>query len=107
MDRAQDLGHDRFIVTATTPFRRADLAELAVDAPAVVRRYFPDYAQVYARHGWKMLPALDRVYVNEHARDRLGWQPQYDFARALRSLAAGEDFRSPLARTIGSKGYHR
>jgi UDP-glucose 4-epimerase len=53
-----------------------------------------------------MFPTIDRVYVNEKARRELGWRPRYDFAEVIRRIDAGEDFRSPLARTIGSKGYH-
>jgi len=106
MERAAALGFEKFIITATTPFTREDLAELGRDAPAVLARRVPEYAAVYAARGWKMLPALDRVYDNERARRLLGWQPRYDFARLLRLVAAGEDFTSPLARAIGSKGYH-
>jgi nucleoside-diphosphate-sugar epimerase len=54
-----------------------------------------------------MLPTLDRVYDNERVRRLLGWQPAYDFRRALRAVAAGGDWRSPLAREVGAKGYHR
>jgi nucleoside-diphosphate-sugar epimerase len=46
------------------------------------------------------------VYVNDRARNDLGWQPRYDFERVLNSLKAGDDPRSPLARAIGAKGYH-
>ena len=106
LEKAPALGFDKFIVTATTPFDRGDLAELGRDAPAVVARRYPQYAAIYATRGWQMLPTLDRVYVNAHARERLGWQPRYDFERALRNLAAGEDYRSELARAIGAKGYH-
>jgi UDP-glucose 4-epimerase len=53
-----------------------------------------------------MFPGIDRVYVNEKARRELGWQPRYDFGHILSAIEAGEDFRSPLAQTIGSKGYH-
>ena len=67
----------------------------------------PEFAPLYAARGWKMLPVLDRVYDNERARRLLGWQPRYDFRRALRSVAGGAEWRSPLARLIGSKGYHR
>jgi hypothetical protein len=44
--------------------------------------------------------------VNEHARRELGWAPVHDFRHALDRLAAGEDPRSELARTVGAKGYH-
>ena len=36
----------------------------------------------------------------------LGWRPRYDFAFVIERLAAGQDFRSPLARLVGAKGYH-
>jgi UDP-glucose 4-epimerase len=107
MEKAPALGFGKFIITATTPFQRTDLAQLGVDAPAVLAKYFPRFPEVYARLGWKMLPALDRVYVNARAREQLGWQPKYDFASALDAVAAGIDYRSPITRSIGSKGYHR
>ena len=48
----------------------------------------------------------DRVYDNARARRDLGWVPRYDFGIVLTSLQADEDPRSPLARDVGSKGYH-
>ena len=56
-----------------------DLAALRVNAPQVVRQRVPDYEAEYDRRQWKMLPSIDRVYVNERARNELGWRPQYDF----------------------------
>ena len=106
LERAPSIGFARFIVSATTPFEPADLAELRRDAPAVVARRVPEYGAAYARLGWKMFPSIDRVYVNERARRELKWEPAYDFRRVIAALAAGEDFRSPLARAIGAKGYH-
>jgi nucleoside-diphosphate-sugar epimerase len=106
LDRAPELGFGRYIVSATTPFAPEDLGELRADAPAVVRRLFPDYERAYALRGWRMFPAIERVYVNTRARTELGWAPRYGFRQALDRLAAGEDPRSPLARDIGAKGYH-
>jgi UDP-glucose 4-epimerase len=106
LERAPELGFGRYIVTATTPFSRGDLPELAVDASAVVRRLFGRFEAVYEPRGWRMFDAIERVYVNARAREELGWEPVYDFGRALELLAAGEDPRSPLARAIGAKGYH-
>jgi nucleoside-diphosphate-sugar epimerase len=105
--RAAEIGFARYIVSATTPFTRDDLSELRRDAAAVVRRHVPAYEAAYARRGWQMVPAIDRVYVNERARRELGWVPRHDFAALIERLAAGEDFRSPLARAVGAKGYHR
>ena len=107
MEKAPALGFERFIITATTPFQREDLPQLGTDARAVLAKYFPEYPEIYARLGWKMLPTLDRVYVNARARELLGWRPKYDFAHALRCVADGKDYRSPITSSIGSKGYHR
>jgi UDP-glucose 4-epimerase len=106
VERAPEIGFGKYIISATTPFSPADLAELRDDAPAVVRRLFPGYAAEYARRGWRMFPAIGRVYVNARARDELGWAPRYDFRAVLAALTAGEDPRSPLAQAIGLKGYH-
>jgi len=106
LERAPHIGFGRYILSATTPFTRDDLAELRRDTPAVVRRLYSDFEDVYAARRWTMDASIDRVYVNAHAREELGWAPRYDFRRALDSLAAGEDPRSPLALQIGAKGYH-
>lgn len=105
-ERAPALGFGRYIVSATTPFAQEDLALLHQDAPAVVRRLFPSFEALYGARGWRMFPRIDRVYVNAQARRQLGWQPKYHFAHVLASLAAGGDFRSPLAGDVGAKGYH-
>jgi len=104
-ERAATIGFGRYIISATTPFLRGDLAELRADAPRIVRGYIPEYEAEYARRGWKMFPSIDRVYVNERAREALGWQPRYDFRFVLDRLSTGADPRSPLARVVGSKGY--
>lgn len=106
MDQAARIGFGKYVITATTPFTQADLAGLRDDAPAVVRRLFPDYAAEYARRGWRMFPSIGRVYVNARARADLGWTPRYDFRAILDALIAGQDPRSPLAQAIGAKGYH-
>ena len=106
LERAPAIGFGRYIVSATTPFTPDDLATLRTDAPAVVRRLFPDYEDVYAQRRWTMFPGIERVYVNARARRDLGWSPPYDFRRAIDRLRAGEDPRSPLALAVGAKGYH-
>jgi nucleoside-diphosphate-sugar epimerase len=105
LDRVSAIGFGRYIISATTPFTEQDVHELRANAPAVVRKHAPRFESVYGSRAWRMFPTIDRVYVNERARHDLGWQPQYDFARAIERLLAGEDFRSPLARAVGSKGY--
>ena len=104
LERAPSIGFGRYVVSATTPFTRADLADLRADTPAVVRRLFPDYEAVYAERGWSMFPSIERVYVNARARSELGWTPRYDFRHALGRLQAGEAPRSPLAAAMGAMG---
>jgi len=103
---APSAGFAKYIISATTPFARHDAADLRDHAPQVVRRYVPDYEAEFARRGWTMTPAIDRVYDNARARAELGWQPRHDFRALVARLKAGEDISSPLAREIGSKGYH-
>jgi UDP-glucose 4-epimerase len=105
-ERAAAIGFGRYIVSATTPFLPEDLPELRSNAPAVVRRRVPSYQAEYERRGWKMVPSIERVYINDRARNELGWRPRYDFEHLIERLKAGEDIKSPLARLIGSKGYH-
>jgi UDP-glucose 4-epimerase len=106
LSAAPRIGFGRYVVSATTPFAPGDLAELRRNAPAVVERLFPDYPEVYARLGWRMFPAVDRVYVNDRARAELDWEPRYDFRHALDLLRAGQEPRSTLATSVGAKGYH-
>jgi len=106
LERAPAIGFGRYVVTATTPFSPEVLGELRADAPAVVRRRFPDVDEVYSRRGWTLLPSIERVYVNARARRDLHWAPRYDFAHALDCLRRGDDPRSELARVVGAKGYH-
>lgn len=106
MERAPALGFERLIVSATTPFTRGDLVDLRGRAADVVRRHVPAYEAVFAARGWRMPDDIERVYVNRRARDRLGWNPRHDFARAIDALAVGRDYRSELAVAVGAKGYH-
>lgn len=104
--KASAIGFGRYIISATTPFMESDLHGLRTDAPSVLKQRMPHYEAEYARRGWKMFPSLDRVYVNERARNELGWQPQYTFETILEQLKNDQDLLSPLARAVGAKGYH-
>ena len=85
--KAPGLGFDNFIIAPRTPFSPDDCAQLIVDAPTVVRRYFPHYEAIYARHGWTMFPSIDRVYDSTKAFRRLGFSCRTGFAEKLAELA--------------------
>jgi UDP-glucose 4-epimerase len=104
--RAPAIGFGKYIVSATTPFRREDLARLRADAPAVVRERARGWEDEYARRGWRMFPTIDRVYDNALARRDLGWRPAWDFSAVMKRLGETSDIRGPLAKAIGEKGYH-
>ena len=106
IERAPEIGFGRYIITATTPFTAADLIELGTDAARVVRRYYPNYETEYKKFGWLMFSTIERVYVNGRARRELGWRPKYNFESMLSKIKNGHDYRSPLTRLIGAKGYH-
>ena len=106
LERAPAIGFGRYIISATSPFTPDDLTAIRTDLPQTIRRLYPDFDDIFEARGWRMFPAIERVYVNERARCELGWSPRYDFRHALDLLADGQDPRSPLARSIGAKGYH-
>ncbi len=100
LERAPEIGFGRYIVSATTPFEREDLAGLRSDPATVLRRRVPGWEDVYAERGWRMLDSLDRVYVNALAREELGWAPRWDFALRARPAAR----RGGAAQRAGPRG---
>jgi nucleoside-diphosphate-sugar epimerase len=107
MEKASGIGFGKYIISATTPFKKDHLWALRKNAHEVVKSLYPDYEMTYEKIGWKMFPGIGRVYVNKKAREELGWLPKYDFGYVLDRLKSGTGFKSELAETIGLKGYHR
>src|SRR5687767_9870848 len=105
-ERAPHIGFGRYVVSATTPLGPEHVRQLRTDAPGVVRTLFPECEEIYRQRGWRMLPGIDRLYVNHRAQKELNWRPRYDFQYILDRLRRGEDVFSPLAKAVGSKGYH-
>ena len=106
IEKASALGFGRYIISATSPFVRDDLAFLRSDPAAVAAKYFAKFQRVFGARGFQMFPAIERVYVNAKARQDLAWRPRYDFGRILEQLSASEPIGSKLARQVGVKGYH-
>lgn len=88
LERAPELGHGLFIISAATPFAPADCEELIGNAPAVVARYFPGYPALYERRGWTMFHSIDRVYDASLAARSLGFVCRTGFQDVLDRLAA-------------------
>tara|TARA_R110002072_G_scaffold64_1_gene297 strand:- start:3466 stop:4449 length:984 start_codon:yes stop_codon:yes gene_type:complete len=106
LEKAPDLGFEKFVISATTPFTQVDLEQLRQDPTAVVAKHVPEFKAIYEKLGWNMFDDIERVYVNSKARDLLGWQPRHDFASVIKAIAKGADPRSAIAQGIGIKGYH-
>lgn len=77
------------VISASTPFCREDLAELASDAPCVIARRAPRLLEEFVRRGWSLPMGIDRVYASTSAAERLGWRSRYGFAAVLESLSSG------------------
>jgi nucleoside-diphosphate-sugar epimerase len=92
--RNEDIAFDIFTISARSPFRREDTPELLTDAPAVIRRYYPDTEEVFRAHGWTLPASIDRVYVTEKAERLLGYAPRHNFAELLDELRDDADSRA-------------
>lgn len=86
LDRAADMGFGTFIVSAPTPFRREDCAELKRDAAAVIARYFPDAPELYAAKGWVLPKSIGRIYDAALAERVLGFRCETGFTAVLDAL---------------------
>ena len=91
LEAAPAIGCDSFILSAPPPFVRDDAEELARDARAVIARYYPDAADLYAAAGWLLPETIDRVYAPSRAERRFGWRARTDFASVLAALREGTD----------------
>jgi len=107
LDRAPEIGFGTFILSAPTPFVPDDGTALKADAPAVIARYFPDAAALYAGRGWQLPQSIDRVYDAGLSERVLGFRCTTDFAAVLAALRSGEalpfahdaDYISPKERS--------
>ncbi len=89
LERAPDIGFGTYIVSAPTPFARSDAALLKADAPAVIARYFPDAAALYAAKGWDLPASIGRVYDASAIGRDLDFRCATDFAAILDALRDG------------------
>ena len=87
--RAPALGFGLFILSAPTPFDRAEARALKEDATAVIARHFPNAAELYARRGWTLPASIGRVYDSQLAETVLDFRCRTGFAAILDALRDG------------------
>jgi len=95
LDRAPAIGFEILIISALSPFARADAYHLKSDAAAVIARYFPDAPPLYAQRGWRLPTSIGRVYDARKAQAAIGFQCKTDFGRVMEALRTGK--RLPFA----------
>jgi UDP-glucose 4-epimerase len=76
----------RYIVSGQSPFAIEDCDALAVDAAPALRLRAPALAAEFARRGWRLPRAVDRIYDASAALRGLGWRPQFGFSDVLAQL---------------------
>ncbi len=106
IEKCEEIGFGKYIISATSPFTKKDLEKLHLNAPSVVKKLYPEYEDIYEKLNWKMFPKINRVYINDKARKELGWKPKYDFEYILNCLKENRNFQSQLSIDVGLKGYH-
>jgi UDP-glucose 4-epimerase len=89
LERAPMVGFDVFIISAPLPFALSDAVMLKRDAAAVVARYFPDAAALYAQRKWRLPTSIGRIYDAGKAQRVLGCRCKTDFASVLDALRTG------------------
>jgi nucleoside-diphosphate-sugar epimerase len=72
-----------YVVSAATPFERADCAELAGNAPAVIERRCPGLAERMAERGWPLPRSIGRVYDAGLAEAELGFRARFGIEACL------------------------
>lgn len=71
-------GYEVYNVSARSPFRREDCAELLRDGPAVLRRRTPWLEAAFRARSWPVPARIDRVYVVDKAGRELGYAPRFN-----------------------------
>ena len=82
----QEILFDVFNISAQSQFEQSDLPALLHDVPSVLRSRVPEALSFFTQQGWALPKSIDRVYVIERARRRLGYQPRYNFQEYLRTV---------------------
>ncbi|MBB2962130.1 NAD-dependent epimerase/dehydratase family protein [Methylobacterium sp. R2-1] len=99
LERAPQIGCATFVLSAPTPFARAEARALKEDAAGVIARLFPDAPRLYAQRGWHLPTRIGRVYDASRAERVLGFRCATDFSCVLDALRT--DTPLPFAHDAG------
>lgn len=72
-----------FVISASTPFKREDCAQLFLDATIVIEQRSPGLIGKLQARRWSPPQSIDRVYDSGRAVRELGWSPRYGIDSAL------------------------
>jgi UDP-glucose 4-epimerase len=89
LQKVAAVGFDVLVISAPTPFRRTDAADLQRDAAAVVQQRFPRAAALYEARAWVLPDRIGRIYDASRAEHVIGFRARTDFAAVLQSLETG------------------
>jgi len=90
LERAPEIGHGIYIVSAPTRFCRAEVAALKRDAASVIAQHYPDAPDLYRAAGWRLPRTIGRVYDGSRLTRELGFAYETGFESVLDALRAGE-----------------
>ncbi|PYE29857.1 MULTISPECIES: NAD-dependent epimerase/dehydratase family protein [unclassified Rhizobium] len=76
----------RYIVSAATPFTKADCKYLATDAASIITLRAPTLAAEFTRRGWSLPASIDRIYHSARAENELEWHPRFGFDEVLAQM---------------------
>jgi nucleoside-diphosphate-sugar epimerase len=78
-----------YVVSAATPFLRADAPRLWHAAASVIRERAPALAAAFDGRGWALPTSIDRVHDSARAQHAWGWRPRFGADDVLRGQAPG------------------
>jgi UDP-glucose 4-epimerase len=90
VEKAAQIGFNKFIVSASTPFQFSDCLRLWNNPGIALKDYFPDIEKVFAAKNWRLPQKIGRIYVNNRARQSLDWHPKVGF-REVTQLGSNAD----------------
>lgn len=78
-----------YVISARTPFKADDCAQLKPEPAAILRQRAPSLVAEFERRGWPLPTTIDRVYSPQAAIDGLGWRPRHGHEAVLSDYDEG------------------